>query len=123
MAGLALLPWEKWLARILHPVYVAIRRSLYNRQRRSKLDDSLGWSEASGTVHSKKWDSSLPREELLYSYSIGSGYYSGSHWMWFDRSEAREVNIGDRIILGYKPDDPEESVFLRVGSPDTKDKG
>jgi hypothetical protein len=113
MAGTALLPWEQWLARLLHPLYVALRRSLYKRQRRRDLDESESWPEADGTIHSKKWDSSLPREELLYSYSTPEGYFSGSHWLWFERSGAREVKIGDRIVLRYRQDDPERNVFLR----------
>ena len=113
MAGTALLPWEQWLARLLHPVYVAIRRSLYKSQRHQDLHESEGWPEAEGTVVSKKWDSSLPREELLFSYSTSQGYYSGSYWTWFERSEPREVKVGDRIVLRYRPDDPERSVFLK----------
>src|SRR5579859_4320854 len=104
MAGTALLPWEQWLARLIHPLYVAIRRSLYERQRRRDLDESEGWPEAEATVVSKTWDSSLPREELLFSYATRQGYYSGSHWMWFERSEPREVIVGDRIVLRYRPD-------------------
>ncbi len=117
MAGLALLPWEKWLARILRPIYVAIRRSLYKRARCHNLNESQGWPEAEGTVHSKTWDSSLPREELLYSYTASGGYYSGSHWHWFEPFKAREVNVGDRILLRTKPGHPEESVFLGFVSP------
>ncbi len=113
MAGTALLPWEQWLARLLHPLYVAIRRSLYKRQRRQELSASEGWPETEGTIHSKRWDSSLPREELLFSYSTPQGYYSGSHWMWFERSEPREVKVGDRVVLRYSLDDPEKSVFLK----------
>jgi hypothetical protein len=109
----AFLPWEKWLAQLLHPLYVALKRSLYKRQRRRDLDESEGWPEAEGTIHSKKWDSSLPREELLYSYSTPEGYFSGGHWLWFERSDAREVKIGDRIVLRYRRGGPEENVFLK----------
>ena len=115
MAGTALLPWEEWLARLLHPLYVAVRRRLYKRQRRRDLHESEGWPEAKGEVHSKTWDSSLPREELLYSYSTSQGYYSGTHWVWFERSEPHEVKVGDRIVVRYMPDDPQRSVFLRFG--------
>jgi hypothetical protein len=113
MAGTAFLPWEEWLARLLHPVYVAIRRALHRKQRSQDLHESEGWPEAEGTIHSKKWDSSLPREELVYSYSTNGGYYSGSHWVWFERSEAHEVKVGDRMVLRYRPGKPDESVFLR----------
>jgi hypothetical protein len=115
MAGTALLPWEEWLARLLHPLYVAIRRTLHKRERRHDLHESEGWPQAEGAIHSKKWDSSLPREELLYSYSTAQGYYSGTHWLWFERSEPHEVKVCDRIILRYMPDDPQRSVFLRFG--------
>jgi len=113
MAGTALLPWEQWLAKLLHPLYVAIRKSMYKRRRRHELSESEGWPEVDGTIVSKTWDSSLPREELLFSYSTPQGYYSGSHWMWFERSEPHEVNVGDRIILRYRQDDPERFVFLK----------
>ena len=109
MAGTALLPWEKWLARLVHP----LRRSMYIRQRNRDWVESEGWPEAEGTIQSKRWDSSLPREELLYSYSTPQGYYSGSHWLWFERSEPREVKIGDRIALRYSPSDPGRTVFLK----------
>lgn len=113
MAGTALLPWEEWLARLVHPLYVAIRRSMYMRQRNRDWVESEGWPEAEGAIQSKRWDSSLPREELLYSYSTPQGYYSGSHWQWFERSEPREVKIGDRIVLRYSPSDPGRTVFLK----------
>jgi hypothetical protein len=113
MAGTALLPWEEWIARLLHPLYVAIRRTLHSRHRRHELRESEGWPQAEGTIMSKSWDSSLPREELLYSYSTPAGYYSGSHWLWFERSEPHEVKVGDQILLRYCPDSPERSVFLK----------
>ena len=113
MAGTALLPWEKWLAQLLHPIYVAIRRSLQKRQRRKELSESEDWPEVEGTVHSKNWDGSLPREELQYSYSTPEGYYSGSHWLWFERSHPYEVTTGARIVLRYRPGCPETSVFVR----------
>jgi len=37
VAGTALLPWEEWLARLLHPVIVAIRRWSYERRHRRDL--------------------------------------------------------------------------------------
>lgn len=113
MAGSAFLPWEQWIAQLLHPVYVAIRRSLAKKGRRHDLDESRNWPEAKGTIHSKKWDSSLPREELLYSFSTPQGYFSGSSWLWFERSELREVKVGDRVALRYDPDCPEKSILVR----------
>jgi hypothetical protein len=115
MAGTAFLPWEKWFAQILHPLYVAIKRWSYRRQWRRELDGSEGWPETEGTIHSKRWDSSLPREELLFSYITKDGYYSGSHWRWFDRSDAHEVKIGERIVLRCRPGKPDEAVFVRFG--------
>ena len=32
VAGTALLPWEEWLARLLHPIIVALRRWSYQRR-------------------------------------------------------------------------------------------
>jgi hypothetical protein len=113
MAGTAFLPWEKWIAQLLHPLYVAIRKWLHRKQRRQDLEESEGWPEAEGTIHSKRWDSSLPREKLLYSYSTKEGYCSGRHWLWFERSDAREVKVGEQIVVRYRPGKPEESIFLR----------
>jgi len=114
MAGTALLPWDQWLARALHPLYVAIRRWPYKRQRQRELEASEGWPDVEGTVQSKQWDSSLPREELLYSYSTPTGYYAGAHWLWFERTEPREVRVGDPIVLRYRRDEPEKSVFVKL---------
>jgi hypothetical protein len=112
MAGTAFLPWEEWLARLLHPLAVTLRRWLYKKQRDRLLARSEGWPQAEGTVFSINWDSSFPREEILYSYSTEQGYFSGSHWRWFDSSDAREVKVGARILLRYSIEDPAESVFL-----------
>ena len=59
------------------------------------------------------WDSSFPREEIRYYYCAEGEYYSGSCWRWFDSSNAREVKVGDRIVLRYSPEDAEKSVFLK----------
>src|SRR4051794_33048034 len=99
MAGTAYLPWEEWLARILHPLAVAARRWLYQARRRKDLARSQGWREIEGTVHEVKWDSSNPREEVVYSYSTNHGYYSGSCWHWFDRADKRQVQVGNRVLL------------------------
>jgi|ERR1700690_886607 len=112
MAGLAFLPWEEWLARLLHPLAVAVRRWLYQARRRKDLARSQCWSEIEGTVHEVKWDSSNPREEVVYSYSTNHGYYSGSSWHWFDPADKRQVRVGNRVTLRIDPEDHEESVFL-----------
>jgi hypothetical protein len=112
MAGTAFLPWEKWIAQLLHPLAVAVRRWLYERRRRRLLAQSEGWPETEGTIHSINWDTSFPREEILYSYNTVGEYYSGSCWHWFDRSDVHEVKTGDRIVLRYSREDPEKSVFL-----------
>jgi len=113
MAGTAFLPWEQWIARLLHPLYVAARRWLYAKRRQRSLAESKGWPEAEATIFAIGWDSSLPREEVSYSYCAKQEYYSGSHWHWFDKSDAREVRAGDRVAVRYNIKHPEESVFLR----------
>jgi len=112
VAGTAFLPWEKWLARLLHPLAVAIKRWLYQVRRNRHLERSRKWAQTEGTVHGINWDSSCPREEVVYSYSTKRGYYSGSCWHWFDSSNPRQVRVGDRIALRYDPADHEKSVFL-----------
>lgn len=113
MAGTALLPWEKWLAQLLHPVIVAIRRSSYERQRRRDLARSGNWPKVEGTIHEVKSDFSHPRERIDYFYSTDRGYYSGSFWHWFDRANPRQVLVKDRIVLRYDPTDHEHSIFLQ----------
>jgi len=112
MAGLAFLPWEDWLARLLHPLYVSLRRWMSRRERQTSLARSERWPQTEGSIHEVKWDSTLPREEVLYSYSSKEGYYSGFHWRWFDRKKAGEVRLGDRVVLRYNPGNPAESVFV-----------
>ena len=114
MGGLALLPWEKWAARVLHTLGIAIRRSLYRLQRRRSLARSTGWPEAEGTVESVKWDSSVPREEIAYTYETNGGVHSGYHWLWFESPNDRQPRAGDKIVIRYVPDDASESVFLRL---------
>src|ERR1700731_1129146 len=112
MAGLALLPWEKWIARLLHPLYVRLRRQLYRKQRGQDLDRSEGWLQTTGRAVSIRWDSSLPRQEVSYSFSCQQGYFSGTHWHWFEREDTHEVRVGDQVVLRYCAEKPEESVFL-----------
>jgi hypothetical protein len=113
VAGTALLPWEEWLARLLHPVIVAIRRWSYERRHRRDLDRSANWVKAEGIVHEVKSDFSNPRERIDYFYSTERGYYSGSIWHWFDRANPRHVSVNDRIVLRYDPADHERSIFLQ----------
>jgi hypothetical protein len=112
VAGLALLPWEKWLVKLLHPLYVAIRRRISERERKRDLVRSTLWPRVEGTVHQIKWDSSLPREGLQYAYDSGKGYYSGLFWRWFERDKARQIKVGDRVLLGYNPENPDDSVLV-----------
>lgn len=112
MAGLAFLPWEKWLARLLHPLVVAIKRRAHEACRKRSLERSEGWPETEGTVQRVGWDSSFPREEIAYFYSTPQGYYSGSTWRWFDSADAREVRPDDKVVLRYNLGDPGESVLV-----------
>jgi hypothetical protein len=110
----AFLPWEKWIARLLHPLYVRLRRRWLEWRRDRLVARSKSWPELGGEIYRVVWDSSLPREQLLYSYSIDGNYFSGCSWHWFDRSNIRELRAGDRIVLRYNPLHPEESVFVRL---------
>jgi hypothetical protein len=112
LAGIALLPWEKWFAWLIHKVAVALRRRLYRMQQKRRLARSEGWPRAHGVVEGVNWDSSNPREEVVFSYSTQRGCYSGSFWHWFDSSDARHVEAGDRVVLRFNPANDEESVFL-----------
>ena len=112
MALTAFLPWEKWLARLLHPLYVRVRRLWFERQRDRFLVRSTSWPETEGSIYRVVWDSSLPREQLLYSYSTKGDYFSGGSWHWFERSDARQLTAGDKITVRYNPAYPEESVFV-----------
>jgi hypothetical protein len=113
MALTTFLPWEKWLARLLRPLYVSVRRLWLERQRDRLLARSTSWPEAEGSIYHVVWDSSLPREQLLYSYSTNGDYFSGGSWHWFERSDARQLSAGDKIAVRYNPAHPEESVFVR----------
>ena len=114
MAG-AFLPWEEWIARLIHTLKVIIPRRLYQQRRKRSLDISAKWPQTHGTVDKINWDSSYPREEVVYFYSTQQGYDSGFFWRWFDLSEVREVRAGDRITLRYDPDQHDRSVFVSLG--------
>jgi len=114
MAGLAFLPWEKWIARLVHSLLVATRRRLYLFNRQRELKQSKNWPETEGTILSINWDSSNPREEIMYSYSTKEGLQAGAYWRWFDLDNVREVRGGDHITLRYNPQQHDKSVFLRI---------
>jgi hypothetical protein len=109
MAG-AFLPLEDWLAKLLHPPYVAARRWSFQRDRHRLLAASRDWPETVGSVHQINSDFSMPREEIVYSYSNGQDYFSGSSWRWFDLSNARPIRVDDKVTLRYDPRNPESSV-------------
>ena len=114
MAGLAFLPWEKWIARLVHSLVVWVRRRLHLLNRKRELKRSEGWPETEGTILSINWDSSNPREEIAYTYSTAQGLQSGFHWRWFDLDNIREVRSGDHVTLRYNPQHHDESIFLNV---------
>jgi hypothetical protein len=111
MAG-AFLPWEEWLAKLLHPLYVAMGRWSFRRERRRLLALSKDWPETTGRVHQLNSDFSMPREEVVYSYTAGQDYFSGSSWRWFDRSNARPIRVDDKVALRYDSRNPESSVVM-----------
>ena len=113
MAGLAFLPWEKWIARIVHALVVAFKKCVHRVHGKWSLAWSRTWPEIEGTIEAINWDSGSPREEIVYSYSTERGYYSGSYWRWFDLSNIREVRVGDRLMLRYNPREHDKSVFLK----------
>jgi hypothetical protein len=119
MAGTAFLPGEEWLARLLHPLYVRVRRRQFQRARGASLAVSADWPQAQATVHQIVWDSSLPREQLLYSYSTNDGYFSGSTWRWFERMNACELRVGDSIQVRVNPDNSEESVYVESSTTES----
>lgn len=118
----AFLPWEKWLGKLLsrfvHPLYVRLRRSWFRLRRKRALRRSLGWPEVHGEVYRVVWDSSLPREQILYSYSTEAGYLSGVAWRWFDDTNVQEVRVGGRVALRCNPANTEQSVLLRLVEED-----
>jgi hypothetical protein len=117
MAGLAFLPWEDWIRRLLHRFAVAVRRWLHKRRRQWALTRSQGWPETEGTLQRINWDSSWPREEIVYSYSTEHGRYSGFYWQWFESpvkvSENPEQHVGDKVRVRYGQDDPADSIFMK----------
>jgi hypothetical protein len=112
--GAAFLPWEKWIAQLFHGLSIEIKRRLYKIKRRRALAKSQGWPEIDGSITAVIWDSSSPRDEILYSYNTQGNYYSGSHWRWFDLSDARELRVGDTVMLRYDEKEPEESILLKI---------
>ena len=109
MGGLALLPWEKWAARLLHWMAVAIVRQASRLRRRWSLSHSAAWPEVEGTVEQVIW-------EIAYSYYIEGTSYSGYHYAWFNPSNRSQVREGDKALLRHKPGNPGESVFVRLAS-------
>ena len=112
MAGTAFLPWEKWLAQVLHALYGRINKWYFERQRQRLLLKSEHWPQVRGAVSSVQWDSSLPREGLWYAYNPPEGYYSGFCWRWFDSAVPMHVLAGDLVLLRYNPKNPDESVIV-----------
>jgi hypothetical protein len=82
-------------------------------QRDRSLSRSQSWPQVEGTVEGINWDISNPREEVVYSYSTPQGYHSGSFWHWFESATAREIRVGDRVVVRVNPGDDQESVFVQ----------
>ena len=112
MAGTALLPWEKWIGQLIHAIHVAFARHIHKFRWNRALAGGKGWRQTEGTVESINWDSSLPREEIVFSYSADHGFHSGYFWRWFDSKDQRRVEVGDRVSLRYDPKHEERSVFV-----------
>ena len=55
MAGLAFLPWEKWIASLLRALLVAFKRRAYRVQRKWFLARSERWPEIEGTIEAINW--------------------------------------------------------------------
>jgi hypothetical protein len=108
LAGLALLPWEKWIEAVIN----AIRRKVYRQRWNRDLAISATWHQAEGTVYQVNSDASNQREELVYYYSTPSGQHSGFFWHWFDSSDEPNTSAGGIINLRYDPDDPDQSVVV-----------
>jgi hypothetical protein len=66
----AFLPWEKWIAQLVHWLSIAVKKRLYKIQRRRALAKSQDWPEIDGSIIAVVWDSSSPRDEILYSHNI-----------------------------------------------------
>jgi hypothetical protein len=113
MAGTAFLPWEKWAARLLHRIVVAIARQTSKLGRWWSLAHSEAWPEVEGTVEQINWDSSWPRDEIAYSYRVHGTSYSGYYYAWFSPSTRNQVRQGDKVMVRHKPSDPGKSVFVR----------
>jgi hypothetical protein len=114
MGALAFLPWEKWAARLLHALAIAIRRLLYKMRRRRSIARSAGWPETEATVERLNWDVSLPREEVAYSYAIDRDVYAGHHWLWFDSPNDPQPHVGDKVLVRFRRDNPAESCFPKT---------
>ena len=69
----AFLPWEKWLARLLHPIAVAIKRGLYQVRRSRCLERSQDWPRAEGTVIVNKLGQSVSSGRNLVLLFDGTG--------------------------------------------------
>lgn len=114
MGGLAFLPWEKWIARAFHTFAAGLKRWSFKMRRQRNLARSKGWPEIRGIVESVNWDSSMPREEVCYSFQTERGDYNGYDWVWFESPNDPQFHVGDAILIRYAQDDPAKSVLLRL---------
>ena len=112
MAVLAFLPWERWLARLLRPLYIGVRRWFYRKQRTRYLIESENWPQGEGTVEAVHADGFLRRDQIFYAYSTDETDHLGAHWRWFEPGNAHELRFGDKVRLRYDPANPDRSVVL-----------
>ena len=106
---------------------------LYTKKESELKNDSAGWLTTESTVVSsqlrRKWDKNSGSPAVRYWFEIGYRYevkgqtYTGNRYRFhgdpvFKNKSAAETLLADyppgkKILIYYKPDNPQESVVLR----------